>query len=463
MNLQNKSIERTIVVNNAQERKGIIMRMKKFLAIMMAGVMALSTVGCGASSDSGSGKGDGKLVIWTLSEDLKAFATQYMAENRGKEVQTVIIQPADYPTKLSAALRGKASTPDIIVGEPQMLPDFMDAGYFEDLTKAPYNVNDYEGELVDYVWETGKNADGNVCALSYQATAGGIYYRRDIAKDIWGTDDPAEISKKFESFDTIKETAKEVRNKGYRIFSDTGNLRWFANNEPWVKDGKLQLTDDKKAYMDTAVSLYQDKLVAFAPEWSAAWYASMSGEIPLNAEWQELDDIDEGAEQTEVFAYALPSWGSLTIRDNAKDNAGKFGVCAGPTSYYGGGTFVGISAYSKNKEEAWDFVKYVTLNEKTSEWWAEKSKGDIVSMKSVLEKYADQENPTYGNQKTYRFFYDEIEKIDTSTITRYDDTLKTEWGSAIESVQKGEKTKDQAIEDFYKKVNSIYPDIEIDK
>jgi multiple sugar transport system substrate-binding protein len=438
------------------------MKMKRVMSMMLAGVMVFSMAACGKSDSKGgdsADSGSGKLVVWTLSEDLKSFAEHYMETNKDVQIETVIIPPADYTTKLSAALRGKAATPDIIVGEPQMLPDFEDAGYFENLSEAPYNANDYSDKLVDYVWEAGKDADGNVRAISYQATPGGIYYRRDIAQDVYGTDDPEEISKKFKDYATIEQTAQEVRDKGYRIFSDTGSLRWFAISDPWVVDGKINITDEKMEYMDTAVDIYQNKLVAFAPEWSAAWFASMAGPIPMNAEWQELDEVDANAEQTEVFAYALPSWGSLTIRDNAKDNAGNYGVCAGPTSYFGGGTFVGISAYSKNKTQAWDFVKYVTLTEDTSKWWAETSKGDIVSMKSVLEEYKDKENEAYGNQKTYQFFYDEAQKIDYSTVTRYDDQLKTFFGAAIESVQKGEKTKDEALKEFYSKAKSAYPEL----
>lgn len=440
---------------------GFAMRLKRVLAGVLAGVLALSLVGCGSKGDAPSGKDpkSNKLVIWTLSEDLKTFAEKYMEDHEGVTIETVIIPPSDYPTKLTAALRGKASTPDILVGEPQMLPDFMEAGFFEDLSQEPYNAEEYKDLLVDYVWEAGKDPEGVVRTISYQATPGGIFYRRDVAKDVYGTDDPATISEKFKDFDTVEKTAKEMRDKGYRIFSDPTSLRWFAVSDPWVKDGVITLTDEKYAYMDTAVSLYKNKLVAFAPEWSSAWFASMKGEIPLNADWQELEEVDEKADKTDVFAFVLPSWGSLIIRDNAKDNAGNFGVCAGPTSFFGGGTFVGINSYSKNKDLAWDFIKYTTLNEETSKWWSEKSNGDIVSMKTVLESYKDKENETYGNQKTYQFFYDEAQNIDYSSVTGYDDVIKAFWGVAIESIQKGEMTKEQAVEDFYKKVQSAYPEL----
>ena len=141
-----------------------------------------------------------------------------------------------------------------------------------------------------------------------------------------------------------------MKDAGYRLFSDSGNLRWYVNTEePWVKDGVLNLSDTAIAYMDAAVKLYQDELVAFAPEWSAAWYASMAGELPLDAGWSDLSEL-EGAEMTQVFAYSLPSWGALIVRDNAADNKGNFAVCSGPSSYFGGGTFLGINAYSENKQ-----------------------------------------------------------------------------------------------------------------
>lgn len=460
------------------------MRLKKVIALLLAGTMMLSLAACGKSDEKtgtttkegvatekvadeteGETALTGKLVIWTLAEDLKSFADKYMETHEGVEIETVVIAPADYGTKLSTALRGKSEEPDIIVGEPQMLPDFFEAGFFEDLSQAPYNAEEYKDLIVDYIFEAGKDESGIVRALSYQATPGGIYYRRDLAQAIWGNEEPEFISEKFKDYTTIMKTAEEVQAAGYKIFSDTGNLRWYANGGgAWVQDGKLVLSQSRLDYMDAAEKLFKEKLVAFAPEWSAAWYQSMSGQIPLNAEWAAAEDL-EGmtSDKTEVFAYSLPSWGSLIVRDNAGDNAGKFGVASGPSSYFGGGTFVGINTYSKTKDLAWDFVKFVTLEEETAKWWTEFSKGDIVSMKSVLESVKDVANETYGDQKTYAYFYEEAKDIDYSMVTRYDDQIGNYWGAAITAVQMDEKTKEQAIEEFYTNVQSIYPELVIEK
>ncbi|MGL5540731.1 MAG: extracellular solute-binding protein [Erysipelotrichaceae bacterium] len=435
------------------------MNFKKAMAGLLAMTAAFSLTACAGEKNT-VGEGD-KLVVWTLAKDLETFATRY-EEATGVDVEVRIIEPKDYATVINTTLGSGSNEVDIIVGEPQMLADFMDAGFFTNLSDKPYDADKYSDLLVDYVFDAGRDTDGNVRAISYQVTPGAITYRRDLAQAVWGNDDPEFVSEKFKDYATIEKTAEELAAAGYRIFGDTGALRWFANaEEPWVKDGKLMMTSAREGYMDAAVKLYQEELVAFAPEWSAAWFASMNGELPMHAEWTALEEVDPNAEKTQIFSYAMPSWGSIVIRDNATEMQGKYGLAKGPSSFFGGGTFVGISEFSENKEVAWDFIKYVTLNEETSQWWTENSNGDIVSYKSVLEANKDVENEAFGGQKTYEFFMEEAKKIDFSKITRYDDQIGVFFGQAIEAVQKGTKTREQALKDFYTEVKATFPELEM--
>lgn len=449
--------------------------MKKLIALLLACLMVVTMAACAPAAKEetptvAQSGGEAttaqaeqtpsteKLVVWTLAEDLKNFA-EYYTQSTGVEVEVNVIAPADYPTKLYTALGAQSDEVDIIVGEPQMLPDFFEAGFFADLSELEAEAQE---KLVPYIYEAGKDADGTLRALSYQVTPGSVIYRRDLAKEVFGTDDPEEIGKMFSNYDAMMEIAEKLDAAGYDLFGDTGSLRWFANaNTPWVKDGVLQMTDAQFDYFDAAVELYQKEYVAFAPEWSQAWYASMAGELPVNAGWTALEEIEEGTPTTQIFSYIMPSWGAVIIRDNAQDNKGNFGVCKGISSFFGGGTFLGVNEFSKNKEAAVDFIKFCTLNEETSKWWIEKSNGDIVSMKSVLEANKDYENPSFGNQKTYAFFMEEAENIDYSLITRYDTEINNAFGQAIVSVQNGEKDRETALKDFYIAVQTVYPEIQV--
>lgn len=480
------------------------MKLKKLTALLLAGLMALSLVACGddntntpatgssndgnvsttpaddnnttPETDNAGAELSGKLVVWTLAADLEQFADHFKEANPGVEMEVVVIAPADYPTKVEAALLGGASEPDIIVGEPQMLESMYDAGFFEDLNQAPYNAQDYAGQIVDYVWEVGQDADGIQRAISYQITPAGFYYRRDIAKEVFGTDDPDEIGKLFADYDTILETGRTLKAAGYRIFASDSETGFFSGDTAWVIDEKLNVDQSRYDYMDMVVALYQEDLTAYAAQWAAPWYQAMSGPVPiLTAETQwGTDDMNvwdadnfaqatEGMETTEVFAFGLPAWGVLTLRDHVGETSGLWGVCSGPAYGFSGGTYIGISSQSERKELAWEFVKFCTLNEETADWWIETSEGDTVSLVSALEKHADDENAVYGGQKLYAFWLEQAEGLDYSKVTMYDKAIGDAWGSAISAVKTGEKTKEQAISDFYDEVAATYPNLTIER
>lgn len=448
------------------------MKRKKALSIILAGAM-ISSMAAGFTTKA-EAELDDKLVIWTLSDDLIDFGERY-EEQTGVDVEVVVIEPANYPTKVQTALVGGEVEPDIIVGEPQMLGDMMENGFFENLDD--FGAQDYADQVVDYVWEVGQDESGIQRAISYQITPAGIYYRRDIAQTVFGTEDPEEIAKLFADYETILQTAQTLKEAGYRIFASDSEMNYFSGDSAWVLDGTLNVDQARYDYMDLVIDLYQNDLTAYANQWSTPWYQAMAGEVPiLTAEIQNYEDdsvnvwdeaafaeATEGLETTEVFAFGLPSWGVLTLRDHVGDTSGLWGVCAGPSYGFGGGTFIGISCNSKRKDTAWDFVKFCTLNEETAEWWIEFSEGDAVSLKSVLEAHAEDENEVYGGQKLYAMWLELAEGIDYSKVTRYDQAIGDAWGAAISSIKTGEAEKEAAISEFYDVVESTYPEITVNR
>lgn len=483
------------------------MNWKKVVSVLLVSTMAFSVAACGNDTNSGTTTGAAdnggvtaeptesksvedqladvgteseeevtypdltgqKLVVWTLSNDLQQFAERFQ-EKTGAEVEVVVTEPANYPTKVQTALNGGETEPDVIVGEPKMLEDFMDAGFFEDLNQEPYRAQDYASDIVDYVWQVGQDADGIQRAISYQITPAGIYYRRDIAKEVFGTDDPDEVGKLFKDYATILETAQTLKDAGYRIFSSDAEMNVFSGDSAWVVDGVLNVDQSRYDYMDLCVALYQNDLTAYANQWSTPWYQAMAGEVPiLTAEIQDYADdsvnvwdadqfaeATAGMEKTQVFAFGLPSWGVLTLRDNVKDTSGLWGVCAGPAYGFDGGTYIGISSQSERKDTAWEFVKFCTLNEETANWWVDVSQGDTVSLLPVLAQHKDDENPVYGGEKLYSFWLSQAEHIDYSKVTRYDQAIGDAWGKAITKVKKGESSVEDAVNAFYDEIESTY-------
>lgn len=442
--------------------------MKKLLGIILALTLLVGVVaGCSSdsSSDSKDTEKDKVLKIWSFTDELKAPITTFEEKN-GVKVELTIIPIADYPTKLKPVLESGVGAPDVFTGEIAFLKQWTERGYWENLSAEPYNVDELKDDYIPYVFDLGKDSEGNVKALSWQTTPGGIFYRRSIATEVLGTDDPNEVGKMMTSWDAMFEVGEKLKQKGYRLFPDEGAIRWFAKSadpQPWVNENnELVMTEAKFEYFDQAKKLREKDYTAFAPEWSPSWFAAMNGPVGYNGGWE---DVKENAgDQTEVFAYALPTWGLHSVlKANAKDTAGDWAVTAGPSPYFWGGTWLGIYSGSENKELAWEFVKMMTHDEEFLTDWALDT-GDVLSYLPVTNKIKDDfTEPFLGGQNNYTFFLDQAKEIEPGIVTEYDQQIDTLLGTKVLEYVDGKLTKEEAIEEFYKAVKNAYPNIKTPK
>ncbi|WP_078551705.1 ABC transporter substrate-binding protein [Bacillus alkalicellulosilyticus] len=442
--------------------------MKKVWSLVAASILSVGLLaacsGESSSSEGGSNSGSKeKLTIWSFTDELED-AIEVFESRHDVDVELTIIPIEDYPTRLRPVLESGSGAPDIFTGEMAFIKDWVEQDYWENLSADPYNVDSLRGDFVEYVFDLGKNSNGEVKALSWQTTPGGIYFRRSIAKEVLGTDDPSEIGNMFTSMDGLYEVGEKMKAAGYRLFPDEGAVRWFAqgqNPQPWVNEkDELIMSEGRMNHFDYAKQLRELDLTAFAPEWSPAWFAAMDGPINYNAGWDEVDE--NASNEVEVFAYALPTWGLHSVlKLNTEETYGDWAVTNGPNPYFWGGTWVGIYSNSDKKELAWEFVKMMTHDEEFLTDWATET-GDVLSYLPVTSKIKDDFSDEFlGGQNNYTFFLEEAQSINPGIVTRYDQQIDAMFGNAVGDYVEGAKTKEEAIQDFYNAVKNAYPHIEL--
>lgn len=441
--------------------------MKKYLSLILALILvSTSLIGCSSKSNTGEKSlevdKDKVLKVWSFTDELKK-PLEYFEEHYGIKTELTIVPTENYVSKIQPSLDSGVGAPDVFTGEIAWLKKWTDLPYWENLSEAPYNVDEWADDYVPYVFDLGKDNEGNVKALSWQATPGGFIYKRWIAREVWGNDDPEFVAEKLSTLDKFFEAAEELKQAGYKILPDEGALRWFAKGsdpKPWINDKKeLQLTQAQLDFMDYQKKLRDNEYTAMAPEWSPSWFASMQRPVPFNGGWDELENINSNKE-VEVFGYALPTWGlHFVIKPNAENTAGDWGLTAGPSPYFWGGTWIGIYSGSENKGAAWEFVKMMTHDEEFLNWWYEET-GDLLSYKPITDKVKDSASDEFlKGQNHYKFFLKEAEKIESGIVTKYDQGIDQIWGNMVIEYVEGKKTKEEAITEFYKQVKNAYPEI----
>lgn len=354
----------------------------------------------------------------------------------------------DYDTKMLTMVENDAAGPDVFYSDVKNVKMYIDAEAWETINADPYNADTSDAE--DYCVGLATDGEGNLKALTYQATPGGFWYKRDLAKKYLGTDDPEAISEMLSTVDGMLETAEKIKSASEgktHMFASNDDLWQFANygmrTTPWVEGRKFNMDDYISDYFDLAKTVRDNDYDAKLDPWTDPWYASTA------------DDS--------VFGYVEPTWGlQYVIMPGAPESKGNWGIASLPAAYFNGGSYIGIYRQSQNKDLAWLYIQFVCGNQDFLTQYAH-DKGDFTSSKSVNAAVAaDYAEEWCNGQNTFAYFQGEMEKINTGIVTKYDDSIG---GLLLQNVKlyiTGEMDKDAAIQQFKDDVKTNYRSLDVE-
>ncbi len=415
--------------------------MRKYLSVPIA---ALSAIVVNASAQE-------TLKMWSFTNELEPAIAKF-EEKHDVKVELTIVALEEYMSKLVPVLKDRKNAPDIFTAEVQIIKDFVDRNVWVNLSKE-YEFDQYKDDVVPYVWGVGTDKKGDVRATSWQATPGGFFYRRSIAKQVFGTDDPQEIAPMLDSWDKFiaaGEKIKEATSGKVKIVAGVEGLShsFLASREnPWVDaEGNLIVDDKIHQFMDVAKELSDKDLAGVSPPFTSGWTAGLSN--------------------GEVFGYFLPTWGlHYVIKGNAADTAGDWAVVQGPSPYFWGGTWIGVNAKSKKKDLAAEFVKMMTVDKDFLMQWS-KDTGDFVSSISVEEELIKElDDPFLGGQNGHAFFAQAAKGVGelkfVEIMTPYDRSINGDIELAVKDYAQGGVSKEDALKGFYERVRTNFPKVKI--
>lgn len=433
-------------------------KMWKVLAMTLCCTTLMT--GCGNVTQTDSGDADKKtLVVWTFTDEIEHIVNDYyLVDNPdlGYDIEVRIIPNEQYQSKLDPALSTGKGVPDVISLEGAYAKKYINSGYLASLSSDGLDLESaLVGNQYDYVLEAMRGDDGVLRGATWQAAPGAFYYRRSIAKEYLGTDDPAAVQEYLKDFDTFLETARKLYSESngkikiLSSFSDLYKVFYAARSTPWVVDNKLVIDPKIEEMMDMTKILQEEKLTNETTEFTEGWFSDMSGDS--------------------VFGYFLPSWGlSYVLKQNATNvdgsvsTAGDWAVTQGPAAYYNGGTWVSVYENSPMKEEAKDLVEYIATNEDFLKRWAEDT-GDFVANKNVVNEIKDGFSEDFlQGQNHYALFAEMADDINADIVSGDDLTIGGLLSEQVVAYARGEKDKETALADFKQSVINAFPNYTAD-
>lgn len=397
--------------------------------------------------------GEGKVLnISCWNEDFKNYFEAYYKVPDGVTVNWSVTtnDGGAYQAKLDDDLLAQADASadakvDMFLAEADYIKKYACSDATAALSYTP------SSDIYSYTLNAAKDVrNGEQKGLSFQAAPSVLIYRRSIAKDVLGTDDPNEVQGLLDSWDKFDAVAATAKEKGYIM---TGcveeTLRCYTNNatSSFLSDSnEFQVPAEFKTWVTQAKNYVDNGYTLTCGRWADEKAAQMGTD-------------------GKVMCFFGPAWYYNFCMGTAKEQTnGDWAVCVGPQEHFWGGTWLLKATGTDNEGLVEDIMKAFSENKDiTSQLWEINS--EFSCNKALMEGYAA--DATYGNEFLNGQNDAAIMAACAKNIT-WDPALHTQYdqifqetlpGRMLEYMKGDPATEDEAWNNFYKDLQEKAPDV----
>ena len=353
------------------------------------------------------------------------------------DIELTTLQYGDHHQALTTALATGQGLHDIEAVEISFVGKFAEGGGLEDLNKAPYNAKALANLFVNYTIPQATSSDGRLVGMPADIGPGTTFYRKDLL-DNAGVN-PSEMN----TWEGYIAAGKKLQAKDKKVFlinnaAGAAALIWRTNIPAgegiyFSKDNKVLVGPDNARWVKAftvAKQIRDAKLDAKIGEWSNEWY--------------------EGFKTGTVATQFSGAWLQGHFQNwMAPETKGLWRVQDLPDGAFApwGGSFYAIPNVSKNKVEAWNIIKYLTMDS-AQQIASFKGNGAFPGLKSAWNDASFNEPVEFlGGQKARQLWKAAAQKIKPLDVNKYDSVAETIVTTQLVSVLDEGKDIKQALSD----------------
>jgi multiple sugar transport system substrate-binding protein len=322
--------------------------------------------------DDGIGE-EGTLYKW-----IKEISASY--PNKNVEIKPTPIQASegDYFAKIALALKSKDTAPDIVTEDTFILNSDASAGFLEPLDERLKGWEDWtNGSFIEAMKKGVTASDGKVYGVPYNTDSRGLWYNKEIFKKAGLPEDWQP-----KSWDDILSTARTIKEKaGEDIVPIWMNLGKATGEATSMQTYEMLLygTGDRLYDNDTGKWIIKSQGILDALSFIETINKEKLGP-PLSKVLNGQAGNTSSREYLPQGKLAISLDGSWITGNYFESGAAPWpeykdvlGFAPMPTSKgqapgsitLAGGWALSIPSNAKNKDEAWDFIKYALNKENT--------------------------------------------------------------------------------------------------
>lgn len=394
------------------------------IALVLALCFTFALAGCGKDSSEGASSTSspsssinpanvsGKLTVWGWDKAwFNGTAAKFNEKFPNVKLEFVEVSAGDYLKKIQTSIASGSELPDIIWGEAAFRGALYELNVLQSLSAEPYKFD--TSNLLDFELPLLTNSKGELVGLEQSGSPGALAYKRDLAKQYLGTDDPDQLTALFKDWDAFIAKGKEVYEKSggktFMLGSLMDAYTIFSNQATTaIVDGTKVNTNEVLRMFTQLQTIRDNNGVGKLAMWSPTWNASYS--------------------QDSVIFYPAANWSpQFVIKPNDKESNGRWGLMVPPGGGYPyGGTTIGIWKNSKNKDAAWTYLSWLLGSDEGAE--ANFAASDyILPLKSFFKdtaKLSSGADAYFGGQDLGKFWVEKVfPSMKSKAVTKYDQDI----------------------------------------
>ena len=152
----------------------------------------------------------------------------------------------------------------------------------ENLEEAPYYLD--RNDMVPSSIPLASDQNGNILGVEMQVTPAGFAYKRDLAVEYLGTDDPEEVGEMIKDWDAFLAVGKQVNEKSggkVKMMASLGDVLLSVINQnvvDYVDGANVDITEKMSRPLDITMQMRDAGIIGNVEMYSASWYSAYASD-----------------------------------------------------------------------------------------------------------------------------------------------------------------------------------------
>lgn len=374
---------------------------------------------------------------------------------------------------------------DIYLVDGDSLSKYINTEFSMDLVKGLGFSENTLSDQFPFTVQAATNGDGILKGVSWIASPGVFLYRRSIAQQVFGTDDPATVQAAVEDWDQFAASAATANAKGYKMVSGIDDSYYAfrgASERPWVLNGEVLPDESALRWADQTRAIYAGGFTNDTFYKGKNWMRDLgvTGNVLgffLSAyEIRQLTSEDgaggsgagiglpivnsDSTDGGEALQSGQNSASSEASKLAAQANLayGDYAMCLGPQVYARGGIWMMVSPDTDNPALAKKLLEYMAGDTAMLEQLARDGQIFTNSRTAMVKMAREQTNSVlFNDQNQFAVYLESAEKAAVGPTSVYDNKLGYLFRRRMSDYIYGNMSREEALDWFYTRAWEEYP------